>query len=85
MNNDNLFEIEWKKTIQTLADKNASFKELEYFLNLGREYSQLYNNKNIKVDIPKTSLKKVKIKFGGKISGSFRNNQIISRVFNFRL
>lgn len=47
MNNDNLFEIEWEKTIQTLADKNASFKELEYFLNLGREYSQLYNNKNV--------------------------------------
>ena len=47
MNNDNLFEIEWQNTIQTLADKNSSLKELEYFLNVGREYSKLYSDKKI--------------------------------------
>lgn len=47
MNNDNLFEIEWQNTIQTLADKNTSLKELEYFLNLGRECSKLYSDKNV--------------------------------------
>lgn len=47
MNNDSLFLVEWEKTIQTLADKNASFGEFEYFLNLGREYSKLYSDKKV--------------------------------------
>lgn len=47
MNNDNLFEIEWQNTMQALADKNASLKEFEYFLNLGREHSKLYSDKKI--------------------------------------
>lgn len=47
MNNDNLFEVEWQNTIQTLADKNTSLKEFEYFLNIGREYSRLYSEKKI--------------------------------------
>lgn len=45
MNNSNLFEIEWQNTIQTLSDKNASIKEFDYFINLGREYSQSFSDK----------------------------------------
>lgn len=47
MNNDNLFQIEWQNTMQALVDKNASLKEFEYFLNLGREHSKLYSDKKI--------------------------------------
>lgn len=46
MNNENLFEIEWQNTMQTLAEKNSLLKEFEYFINLGREYSKLYSDNN---------------------------------------
>lgn len=38
MNIDNAYELEWDKTLQSIADKNKSLHELEYFLNIARTY-----------------------------------------------
>ena len=79
MNNDNLFEIEWQNTIQTLADKNASLKEFEYFLNIGREHSKLYSdNKTPKIvmigqSFPEEIIRAMGVEYCYVQGGSFKS------------
>lgn len=78
--NNNSFEIEWQNTIQTLADKNTSFKEFEYFLNLGREYSKLYGDVNdspkvviIGQSFPEEIIRAMDIEYCYVLGGSFES------------
>ena len=80
MNNENAFELEWQNTIQTLADKNKSLKELEYFLNLGREYAGLYNDcKNtpkivmVGTSFPEEIIRAMDIEYRYVLGGSFES------------
>lgn len=80
MSNDNSFEIEWQNTIQTLADKNAKLKELEYFLNLGSRYSKLCNKADnspkliiLGTSFPEEIIRTMGIEYYYVLGGSFES------------
>ena len=44
MEKENALALEWDRNVRKIAEKNASFQELAYFINTASNYSRVYHN-----------------------------------------